>query len=777
MARHNYDSEEVIYLRQQLTDLLLRFGSVNATVQALNEVNPDIIIHSHRVHGILSGDRNRQVNSSTLSSLRAVIAGVKRPEGYAIDPANIRDRIKAFGSISQQTVLSIADEFSIPEGVIYEVSDSVSGKTSEVIVPPQKPLSPDWSWQEIAINNCISSLRKSSASRVGLIVPTGGGKTRIALQTALRWNQSVEGRIVWITHRTQLLKQARRTLHKLLAEKGLPSDELSSQFGRIDIVMIGRLREHLSSLNDKISCFMVDEGHHIAAPGYRMVLEQTDAPVLVLTATPNRRDGLSLGLTETAFEITYQELFKKGCLLEPVFDPIENFFSLNWSEPGGLDALAEYLLDRSETDFEKLLIVVTRKNYVETLHQALNKELETRSPGVLTSEDIGFVHADRNSQFIPESSDFLDEFAAKPKGILVATDSLIGEGFDDPTIDAVFITYPSTSISKLMQVAGRALRYAPGKKRPHIIRVRTNQLEYHFSQLWLHQDITDVVRPDVQLYEYSSNESLQKALCEILGRHNVQKQTQIRILKDASEPGTETLKLMLFGVPFFGDRSHFSDSAEWSGFLVREKELHSFVRAFNDFAERDGNDAITDISFYLSRILSSTTDEWTRGSYHSLFNAINLAKDEIAGIRSPVSRHRMYQDGHHTSWLRYITLRYRPVIPTNLTEFLQDAFNLNDVSALFTECPEEWKMAIRIEYPVSGSLGVLLNTDQTNWFENWHADLMNTLGSIPIRERPNILRENIAGLASCPIPQLILQEASQLLRLERVDRHILRFTS
>jgi hypothetical protein len=33
--------------------------------------------------------------------------------------------------------------------------------------------------------------------------------------------------------------------------------------------------------------------------------------------------------------------------------------------------------------------------------------------------------------------DFLDEFSARPTGVLVATAQLVGEGYDDPSIDAV----------------------------------------------------------------------------------------------------------------------------------------------------------------------------------------------------------------------------------------------------------------------------------------------------------------------------------------------------
>ena len=106
--------------------------------------------------------------------------------------------------------------------------------------------------------------------------------------------------------------------------------------------------------------------------------------------------------------------------------------------------------------------------------------------------DIGFVHSDKNSDNIAGSRatapTFLRNFKSKNEGILVATSQLIGEGYDDPAIDSVFVTYASTSISHLMQVAGRALRRSEGKTEAKIIQVQTTKLEYYFSQKWLYHD-------------------------------------------------------------------------------------------------------------------------------------------------------------------------------------------------------------------------------------------------------------------------------------------------
>src|SRR5205085_636142 len=103
-----------------------------------------------------------------------------------------------------------------------------------------------------------------------------------------------------------------------------------------------------------------------------------------------------------------------------------------------------YLLERTESDLRKVLVAVSRVDQTEALHASLREALARRRSHVLSEEDIAFVHGSGTSTGA-SALDFLDEFSAHPRGILVATSQLIGEGFDDPGIDAVVVTYPSSS--------------------------------------------------------------------------------------------------------------------------------------------------------------------------------------------------------------------------------------------------------------------------------------------------------------------------------------------
>ena len=54
------------------------------------------------------------------------------------------------------------------------------------------------------------------------------------------------------------------------------------------------------------------------------------------------------------------------------------------------------------------------------------------------------------------------------KKIILATGSYIGEGFDDPRLDTLFLTMPISFKGKLVQYAGRLHRYHESKKNVRI---------------------------------------------------------------------------------------------------------------------------------------------------------------------------------------------------------------------------------------------------------------------------------------------------------------------
>jgi type III restriction/modification enzyme restriction subunit len=564
--------------------------------------------------------------------------------------------------------------------------------------------------------------------------------------------------------------QARRALQQLLDEPGHVPEGAASLFAeRIKFVMLNDVPNAIATYGEKIDLVVVDEAHHAAAPSYEPIFTDVAAPGLFLTATPNRMDNLPIGIDEIAYTITYRELFERGCVIEPIFDPPLELPGLDWSSSTGLHDLADELLERTEHDFKKVLVAVSQRERVETLYEALAELLDERPHHPLEASDIGFVHGSRASG--PGTpNDFLDEFTARPRGILVATSQLLGEGFDDPQIDAAVVTYPSNSIGHLMQVAGRALRAAPGKTTAHIVQVRESPLEYHFEQRWLYQDISDALRPDLEDIDYVSSEDLKAQLDALLDRHNVAPAFRDRIhgQAEALDDTAGTVNLMLTGIPYYGPPEAFAESASWGAILVTPQERHRFVHIFNDVSAR--SEEIKHVEGYLAPWIAPDHRPgslWK--SYVDLITAMEYARREINQVPYAGAAERDYHKNRGTTWLRYVTLEFEPAVPEALRAFLGDAVNKDEVIASYLQDPDRWAAAVRIELPLSGSLAWLLNGEQSEWLGNARVDLAARLSKVAPEEGFEQIGAWRRELDQVPVPQLLIDEIARFVRAERFE--------
>jgi superfamily II DNA or RNA helicase len=773
MARHHISDPRIQAVIGRLADQFVRLGSVNALADALTSAQPggSPRIYPNRLHGLLSEDRSRSINSATLEAIDRGLAALES-DGGAGD-GTVRQRVMA---ATAQTPTGTADPAAfiaaatgVPPAVVKRVTDLPAPPVSQASRAAE-PGTPDWSWQDDAVARSVRALGRRPGYKAGLVVPTGGGKTRIALRIALRWLEAGDRDdtvVLWVTHRRRLHLQARRALQQLLRDgEGVPDNAASLFASRIRFIMIGDLAAAIPAAADRLSLIIVDEAHHAAAPSYEPLFAPGAVPGLFLTATPNRADALPIGIDEVAYTITYRELFRRNCLTEPVFEPPLDLSDLDWSKPDGLRDLADYLLDRTDGDFGKVLVTVSTRDRAENLYEALVTLLDERPGNPLSFADIGFVHAERSSGGV-STADFLDEFTARPTGVLVATAQLVGEGYDDPSIDAVVVTYPSTSISHLHQVAGRALRTAPGKRVAHVVQLRESPIEYHFDQRWLYQDISDQLRPELIDRTYGSAAHLTERIRTLLEQHRVPAPVAGRIERQLQDIGAGTaVQLILTGVPYFGPPDTFEAKAEWGAVLITPEERDRFVEVFNDVSARI--DDIKEHGLYLARHLSTDSRAgslWK--SYVDLVTAMEYARREITSTPYAGDNSRPYRQGRSTTWLRYISFRFEPVLPAELDQFLRDAFNRDAVIAEFLQQPGRWVAAVKIELPLAGTMAYLLADAGAQWIEEQRRVLAEQLRDARGTEGFAVLTRWAMGLGSAPVPPALLAEMSQLTRPER----------
>lgn len=639
-------------------------------------------------------------------------------------------------------------------------------------------MAPDWSFQETAIKNVLEAFDGDPTSKVGLVLPTGAGKTRVALRIALAMLAATPGdhtRVYWVTHRRNLRKQAKKELQRLLNSQRHRIDPRAAQAleSRVDFAMVNELQRLLAPSADPPLLVIVDEAHHAAAPSYAPVL---DAPYpvagLFLTATPNRTDALPIGIDDIAFTITYRELADRGVVMTPKFVdfPVADF---EWRDDQ-VKELASFIVEQAAEKFTKTLILAPRVDRVEEFHDHLVTALSTVPGHPLDPDDVGYIHGAGNSLHL-DNDDFLDLFAEKPRAIVVSAKILL-EGFDDPGVNTVVMTYPSNSLVLLMQAAGRCVRYSAAKESCYVVQARNDDLAYHFDQRWLYQEISDYLRPEIVDIDYASEDDLHVRIEQVLAQHRVDGD-RIPSATQRARLGT-TCRILLYGLPYSGVPQRFGDTSKWGCFLETGASSQAFRHVFNSFCAQGAD--LSDPSDFLTREAArfGIPKDLRRGStWRELMNvltACHLANREIRGTaETPPSSSRPYRPHGPTTWLKYVTFRFRPPLDARLADFLEGCYNRNRAVSTYHRDPARFAAAVKMPIPYEGFEAFLLSTDQVATLDAHIDSARAALHDAEPELRINKLAGYLAEAPSVDLPVRLLLRMEAFLPPAGYDAYVL----
>ncbi len=770
--------EEVRPLVRRLARLYLVLDSVNALHRRLNGMlagdRSEGWVYPNRLHALLAEDPERAVNPNTLTTVRTALDRLEaaQPElgeeadrrGESLRPTVIAalERQRARGHGDAGALREVANELRLPPAVLTFVADLPVQYGVAAVPVPAAHKSPDWSFQETAYRASLVALRRAPGRKVGLVIPTGGGKTRVAMRVILRWladEPRLDSVALWVTHRRALRRQAKRELQRAVnaGTPDLPPDAVQLLAERVKIVLVPNLADALAEYGERVSLIAIDEAHHAAAPSYQAAVDHPAAG-LFLTATPVRMDSLPIGIDEIAFTITYRELFRRGVIVEPSFEEPLEIGRVDWDDPDAetLHNLVDYVLDRAEDAFTKTLVIVSLRSHAERLYDLLSDELALRPAHVLDAEDVGFAHGAATSAGVaPE--DFLDEFSARPRGVLVATAQLLSEGFDDPSINAVVMTYPTSSMVQLMQAAGRCLRSSPEKGRAYIVQARESALAYYFEQRWLYQDISDELRPQLIDDTYANDDDLRERVERLLVAHHCSPQVTATVLEAVDQVETgEEFSIAFTGLPYYGSPQEFDAQAAWGAVPVTAATRDLFLRIFNEFSARDAD--VRDHVAFLRSYLSDTLPNPRWSSFMDMLEAMNRAGRELVGEHFAEEEGRCFVPQRGTTWLKYATFRHHPVVPSELDAFLHDALNRTRVLAAYAERPQRWLLATKVPLPFTGTWAFLLDGNQAAWLEAQREALLAQLQDDSPLGGFGVLAAWRASLDAVPVPQLLVDQ-------------------
>ncbi len=370
------------------------------------------------------------------------------------------------------------------------------------------------------LNTKILDSSKPSFSGL-LVVPTGGGKTRIAVRWLLRNVIDKNKKVLWLAHRHELLEQAFVAIKNDAYQDILTNRTrfrfriISGQHGRPvhirhddDIIIaskdsLNRGLDYLRKwLDSAVEVFLaIDEAHHATAKTYRKIIDfvkDVDKEkrrifrMFGVTATPFRTAKSEQGLLGKLFEddivynIGLQELISQGILSEPIFEELKTELDVareltprDIKTIQAFDKLPEHIAKQiaesnernkrivshyiqSQSKYDQLLVFAINKIHAITLNKLFNDELNKlfKTKGKTYSEYVVSDIRDMATGIrisSKENKEKIKRFRENKIKVLINV-NILTEGTDLPNVQTVFLTRPTMSTILMTQMIGRALR-------------------------------------------------------------------------------------------------------------------------------------------------------------------------------------------------------------------------------------------------------------------------------------------------------------------------------
>ncbi|CZT06158.1 probable 51.5 kDa protein [Rhynchosporium agropyri] len=362
----------------------------------------------------------------------------------------------------------------------------ISASTVKPASPPLKIRLREY--QEECIQAVLAHLDLGH-KRLGISLATGSGKTVIFTQLIDRVKpRNKADQTLILAHRQELVEQAARHCKNAYPTKRVEIEMGSMHASGTADITVASIQSIVSG--SRISKFnpanfklvLVDEAHHIVAPGYMRTLDhfglskaQPSSPALVgVSATLSRFDGLRLGaaIDQIVYHKDYIDMIGEKWLSDVIFTTVQTKADISRVKKGVNGDFQSSELSR---------IVNTEQINDITVRSWMSKA-EGRKSTLVFCVDLdhvaGLTNAFRkhgfDARFVtgdtskPERSARLDAFRNGEFPVLVNC-GVFTEGTDIPNIDCVLLARPTKSRNLLVQMIGRGMRLHPGKKDCHVI--------------------------------------------------------------------------------------------------------------------------------------------------------------------------------------------------------------------------------------------------------------------------------------------------------------------
>jgi superfamily II DNA or RNA helicase len=320
--------------------------------------------------------------------------------------------------------------------------------------------------------SAIDQYMAQRPARCLIVAPTGSGKTVLVASIV----EQLPGTVLFLTHRWEILQQAASYFGACNVIKSGADQQIGA---RITVAQVQTLaRRTLPPANIVIS----DEAHHIRGEQWRTILDAYPAARHIgLTATPWRLDGKGLGsIYGTVIEVaTTDDLIRDGYLVRPEY----------WGAKIEPDLRR---VSKSAGDYNQieLGLACNQRHIIGGIANNIALRCTDRHTVIYA---VDCDHARAICAEIPgahyldgrtdddDRARMLNWFSGDGARVLCNV-GVLTEGWDSPRADCILLARPTCSASLYMQMVGRALRPAPGKRNALILDHGGNVQRHGFAE-------------------------------------------------------------------------------------------------------------------------------------------------------------------------------------------------------------------------------------------------------------------------------------------------------
>lgn len=378
--------------------------------------------------------------------------------------------------------VTLDERLVLPRGLRHDLARIVEQGGSQLVIDDHRN---PGSEIEVTFNGVLDDRQSASVSALlahedgVLVAPPGSGKTVMACAVIAERAVST----VVLLERKVLAEQWRQRIHDFLGIKpgqlGAGRTKLS---GVVDIVMLPTLarRDDVAALTTGYGQVIVDECHHLGASAYEHSVKTVGAQFwLGLTATPTRRDGLQDLVSWQLGPVRHVlDPARESTLLDPREVPEAADRLLFIHETALTDAAVDLQAASPIAEAHRALVIDDARNaqiigdVLSALDRGRNCLVLTRRVAHVAGLAQGLTHHGRHPLILSggmaasERRAIVEQLAETRAGegvLVIGTTPLIGEGFDAPALDTLFLAAPVSFDGLLVQCVGRVVRPSLGK--------------------------------------------------------------------------------------------------------------------------------------------------------------------------------------------------------------------------------------------------------------------------------------------------------------------------